>query len=243
MTILRHNLRLCTLCGSALRTTVESKESTACNNCQCTWRCEAVARAVLTALKYPLSETIRSISPDLSRVGLGISDDWRLATRLASRFDYTNSYLHRFPILDLADPPRECEGFFEFIVCSDVLEHTQTRLPPMIGLRQMLRRGGFAVLSVPHNPGERDSEFYPSLTTYTASNGQVHWTDAFGRSHVDSSPEFHGGAGQTLVFRRFSRDQFMSDLRAAGFTRVQPSFKLNCVETTTDIPLFIAWRD
>ena len=230
---------ICALCGSPLRTVAHAIEEVACDNCQSTWRCEAVARVLLRTLNYPAGKTLANISTDLSRRGLGISDDWRLSTRLASRFDYVNTYYHRFPRIDISNPPNEVEGLFEFVICSDVLEHTQSRIAPMMGLRRLLRPGGFAVVTVPPTTDELDSELYPNLSTYSVINGRVHWRDASGQDHVDQNPEFHGGDGATLVFRRFSRKQIVIDLRTAGFSYVEPCFHTSLSNSSVSIPLFV----
>ena len=48
----------------------------------------------------------------------------------------------------------------------------------------------------------------------------VRWTDSSGTEFRDSSPEFHGGRGQTLAFRRFGVASLLSDLKQAGFASV-----------------------
>jgi len=231
----------CALCGSNLNWTTESIESVVCDGCQCTKRCEAVARAILTSLGYPPNATLESIAPDLSRIGLGISDDWRLALRLANRFDYTNSFLHRYPFLDLAHPPDLCKEFFEFIVCSDVLEHTRTRFDPITGIYSMLRPGGFAVITVP-SPATEDQEFYPDLETYSVNGGHVHWVNKQGKTFVDTNPEFHGGSGTTLAFRRISLDQLLGDLKSFGFKQTAISPKFSSTLSALEVPLVVAWK-
>jgi len=133
----------CSICDEIVKFVAASKEDVACNSCNATMRAQMIHKAVLQGLGYPLNVRRNSISPDMSRVGLGISDDWRLARALAFLFNYTNSYLHQFPNVDLCSPPPNCFEYFEFISCSDVLEHTPPPMDqPMRGLYSMLKPAG-----------------------------------------------------------------------------------------------------
>jgi SAM-dependent methyltransferase len=175
--------------------------------------------AVLEGLGYPRESTPYDLRADWSRIGVGISDDFLLAQRLSQLFFYTNSFYHQFPTVDITDPPQETHGRFEFVVCSDVLEHVP---PPadaaLIGIQKMLKPGGFAVLTVPCHQESVTREYYPDLCSWTLKGGALLWVDADGASHVDSSPEMHGGAGQTLAFRHWSRTDLMNRALTAGFT-------------------------
>lgn len=140
----------CAICGAAQKSKPISTEEIGCESCGSTWRAQEICRAVLTSLAYSEQIDIRAINSDMSRVGLGISDDWRLARALSPLFAYTNSFLHQFPVVDICSPPQEAIGKFEFISCSDVLEHTPPpRIAALVGLYQMLKPTGFAVISVP----------------------------------------------------------------------------------------------
>ena len=164
---------------------------------------------------------MRFIDTDLSRVGLGISDDWRLERALSPLFAYTNSFLHQFPVVDICSPPKETLEKFEFISCSDVLEHIPPpRSAALIGLYQMLKPAGFAVISVPLRRGFQFAEFYPELSTWRNENGFIHWVDKDGNEHVDHDPEFHGGQGLTLAFRQWTEEKLIEELKAVGFSEI-----------------------
>jgi len=195
----------CLLCTEGFCSEISNTEDNYCESCGATWRACAVIRGVLAGLGYPEGIDINEISTDLSRTGLGIGDDWKLARMLSQKFAYTNSFLQRFPIVDLLDPPNSCIEYFEFITCSDVLEHTAPpRKKPIAGLFQMLKPGGFAVISVPTKKDVVFHEYYPDLVGWCVVDGAVHWNDLHGNSFVDENPEFHGGEGSTLVFRQWS---------------------------------------
>ena len=70
---------------------------------------------MLASLAYSEQIDIRAINPDISRVGLGISDDRRLARALSPLFASTNSFPHQFPVVDIFSPTQESIGKFEFI--------------------------------------------------------------------------------------------------------------------------------
>jgi hypothetical protein len=211
----------CSICDEIVKFVAASTEDVACNSCNATMRAQMIHSAVLQGLGYPLNVRRNSISPDMSRVGLGISDDWRLARALAFLFNYTNSYLHQFPNVDLCSPPPNCFEYFEFISCSDVLEHTPPPMDqPMRGLYSMLKPGGFAVISVPLIRGSEYREFYPGLVKWDIRNDAVVWTDSEGGIHEDRSPEFHGGQGLTLAFRQWTEQMLIEKLKAVGFLDV-----------------------
>lgn len=169
----------------------------------------------------PLSE----VAADWSRRGIGLSDMPPVAPALHSRWDYTNTYLHRFPRVDITTPPDDLVGELEFVICSDVLEH----VPPPVELAlerllSCLRPGGFAVVTVPTRVVQT-AEHYPGLREHEVRQDaeeepSVAWRDAAGEWHVDHSPDVHGGPGQTLAFRDWAATDLLARLRNAGFTPV-----------------------
>lgn len=210
------------LCGVKNRSPLVEREAMQCVACASTWRVRATALGVLLGTASPV-KPFSDVPRNYFWRGLGISDHMTLAGGLASRFDYTNSYYHRFPRLDLLDPGRELESFFGFITCSDVLEH----VPPnadraLSGMCNILDTHGFAVISVPSGGSSTPTrEFYPDLVEWTEVDGLVIWKDSEGVEHVDSSPEFHGGGGQTLAFRLWGEDDLRERLIRVGFRAVR----------------------
>lgn len=216
----------CLVCGSPGEPQPAVREGMACGTCHSTWRIRAVALLVLQGLKLPVTP-LRTSAPDFSRHGLGISDNAFLAAELAGRFDYVNSYLHRFPRLDISEVPDELHGEFEFVICSDVLEHVPPPAEPSLeGLASLLRPGGFAVVSVPLTrrfaeaalppAGANTVEYYPGLTSYDEVGDTVIWTDSVGVKRTDVEPEFHGGQGRTLAFRLWGMDDLVARFGACG---------------------------
>ena len=185
----------------------------------------SVALAVTVGLGLPLRPLLEH-APDWSRVGLGCSDDIRLAAALSSRFRYVNTYLDEFPDLDISRPAPSTLERFEFVVASDVLEHT---LPPVSeaaeGLFAMLKLGGFAVVSVPVGSDDGPcEEYYPGLSRWSVDrSGFINWVDQEGSRHTDEHPEWHGGSGRTLAFRQFTSESLAQLLVDAGFKDVHPA--------------------
>lgn len=209
----------CPLCTRLSARIPLHREDVACETCGATWRAQACMLTVMEGLGYPHDVMAYDLRSDWSRIGLGISDDFLLARRLSQLFFYTNSFYHQFPRVDITNPPAETLGRFEFIVCSDVLEHVP---PPvdvaLVGLLQMLKPGGFAVLSVPCQESSDTLEYYPELSTFEFAGEVLHWTDSHGQTHTDNHPEMHGGAGQTLAFRHWARQDLINRLLRAGFS-------------------------
>lgn len=221
---------LCIMCASAVGLTSIGRpdmvrEGMICGHCGSSWRMRSVILAILTGLRLP-HHPLPAIDADWSRIGLGCSDDVRLAAALSHRFRYVNTFLDEFPRLDISHPPQHAISTFEFVVTSDVLEHV---LPPLSeavdGLYSLVRPGGFAVVSVPVSATDGPCrEHYSGLTSYTVgTGGQVEWVDGQGNERVDVEPEWHGGSGRTLAFRQFTDESFVTCLEEAGFTDVMPA--------------------
>ena len=171
-----------------------------CAKCNSTWRIRATALGVLVGTGMPQAP-FPEVNPNWFWRGVGTSDHMALAGALASRFDHTNSYYHRFPRLDLLNVSEEQRRQFGFVICSDVLEHAILSVPC----------GGRAVPT---------DEYYPDLASWTEFEDRVEWVDTNGNQHTDFEPEFHGGGGQTLAFRLWGMEDFCSRLIASGFNAV-----------------------
>jgi hypothetical protein len=83
----------------------------------------------------------------------------------------------------------------------------------------LIEPDGFAVLTVPIGACIETDEFYPDLKSWTEEgDGTVTWVDSDGLKHIDSAPEYHGGGGRTLAFRRWSEQDLIERLLRIGFT-------------------------
>ena len=211
----------CVLCSSRnVGSAKFDRESSLCRGCSSTWRARAITLTIITGLGY-VPTRLNRLSPDWSRIGLGIIDDVEVASRLSTKFSYTNTFFDGFPHLDIRDIPPIAKNSFEFVSCSNVLEHVDVNLDKAIrGLSKLLKPGGFAVLSVPINQDANKVEFYPNLKTFKITNGLVKWRNHKGRTFVDLDPEFHGGRGQNLAFREFADESFKEVILKNGFRTI-----------------------
>jgi len=179
-----------------------------------------MALSIITSLGYE-PKCLGEIHPDWSRVGIGISDDVELSSRLSSKFFYSNTFFDAFPYLDIRKIPNIAYKAFEFVSCSDVLEHIDVDLNKAIrGVSKLLKPGGFAVLSVPIRNTAGQMEFYPKLKTFSVLGETVKWVDQNGKRFIDNSPEFHGGRGQNLAFREFVDESFKEVILKNGFRSI-----------------------
>ena len=115
---------VCNVCGTSCQTEEErlTREGSACPTCHSPTRTRALVAQFskeLFGVAIPL--------PDFPRVkslrGLGMSDPWPLADRLAPKFDYTNTYYHQSPKLDITAPDPADFGRYDFILSFEIMEH------------------------------------------------------------------------------------------------------------------------
>ncbi len=202
----------------------EQREKSTCATCGSSIRIRSTLLALsraLFGLDLPLNEF-----PSLKSVcGLGISDSDIYAPLLEQSFNYTNTYYHRQPVLDLVDPDPGDFGRYDFIVCSEVLEH----IPPPVDrafhtLAQLLKPAGVLVLTVPYVPIPTTIEHFPDLQQHGLAtiDGTTVLVNRLpgGGYHVHDRLTFHGGQGSTLEMRIFAETDVRALLNAAGLTAI-----------------------
>ena len=214
----------CAICGTENSADIPSRESMLCGSCSSTWRFRATVLSVTNSISGS-ANPLSVLEPDWSIQGIGLSDHPPVSSTLATKYKFTNTHFHAYPILDIRRPPQELLGTANFIICCDVLEH----VPPPVetaltGLRSILNDSfGFAVISVPTMNRPETDEYYPGLVDWKSEeDGSVIWSDDRGNKHCDHNPEYHGGGGQTLTFREWSMTDLSERLLCAGFSRVEP---------------------
>jgi len=134
--------------------------------------CEACGSTVrLRALIALLSREIFGIAmalPDFpvmkSIRGIGMSDPSALATRLAEKFDYTNTFYHQASSFDVTSfDPRDRERY-DFIVSSEVMEHVPVPVERSFKtLSQMLRPNALLLMTTPYTLEGKTAEHFPEL--------------------------------------------------------------------------------
>jgi SAM-dependent methyltransferase len=213
----------CNMCGGENLTPIAAlgRENPTCAGCESSVRLRALVHILANELfgrslalpQFPVNKAIR---------GAGMSDPDVLARNLAARFDYTNTYYHRSPRLDVTDPDPRWFGVLDFLICSEVFEHVA---PPIsvafVNARRLLKPGGVLVFSVPYGLQAGTIEHFPDLYRYelVRRDGGT-WlrnVSRDGRVHEYRNLIFHGGPGATLEVRRFALASLQDEFARAGF--------------------------
>jgi len=216
----------CNICGrgSTVPRSELTREAASCNGCGSSVRFRAIVHILSTALfgrSVPLIDF--PVRPDLA--GAGLSDWIGYAGVLAARLGYRNTFYHEEPRLDIAERPPELRGTLDFLVASDVFEHV---VPPVerafLGSFELLRPGGVLLLTTPYAPDGETIEHFPELHEHEVVDFHGRKVllnrTADGRWQVFGELAFHGGEGETLEMRVFSRAALVRHLRAAGFEEI-----------------------
>ncbi|MGA2182751.1 MAG: methyltransferase domain-containing protein [Bryobacteraceae bacterium] len=216
----------CNVCSAANTKSYEQmdREKPSCDHCDSNVRFRWIVHAVSEALgdrSLPLKRF--PVRKDIS--GLGLSDWEGYAGPLARCFNYTNTFFHTEPRLDIGNLPEDRKGRYDFVIATEVLEHV---VPPvdaaLVNLCQLLKPNGIAFITVPWI-GDVTQEHYPDLFDYQIvqknCRWQVHNRTRDGRMEVFEDPVFHGGPGTTLEMRLFSGADLVRRLEKAGFAKVE----------------------
>ncbi len=216
---------ICNVCGSECpRPGVLEREGASCSHCGSSMRVRALvallAREVfgieLTLPEFPVMKGIR---------GIGMSDSPALASRLAEKFDYTNSFYHQAPFFDVTKPEAGDEGRYDFILSSEVMEH----IPPPAergfeSLCRLLQPDGLLLLTTPYTIDGKTKEHFPDLHEYALAAPGRHTVlvnrRKDGTIETFDNLMFHGGPGSTLEMRVFSEESLRELLAQAGFGEI-----------------------
>ena len=218
----------CNICGAVSKRPAAppGREVPSCPECGSTVRLRSLILLLsremfgieLALPEFPVLKSVR---------GIGMSDPAELAQRLAEKFNYSNTFYHQEPRLDIGDPSEEQlaehAGRYDFILSSEVLEHVA---PPVerafVNLHRLLKPDGLLLLTVPYRIDGRTIEHFPDLYQYSlaAPGGRVVLVNRRrdGSLEVFENLSFHGGDGSTLEMRGFSETSLKETLAAAGFT-------------------------
>jgi SAM-dependent methyltransferase len=221
----------CNICGAVCKQLAAppGRETPGCTACGSTVRLRSLIALLsreifgveLTIPDFPVSKGIR---------GFGMSDPPELAKRLTEKFEYTNTFYHQEPRLDVADPtPEQFQaraGQYDFILSSEVLEHVS---PPVerafVNLNKLLKPNGLLLLTVPYRIDGHTAEHFPELHEYAlaAPGGRTVLVNRRrdGSIEVFENLSFHGGDGSTLEMRVFSEPSLKEIISGAGFASVQ----------------------
>lgn len=227
---------LCNICGTECDRPPEgiAREGETCPVCHSSARVRAVISLLcdellgvdMLGIHLPLSEfpTLKGIR------GIGMSDSPELAERLAEKLDYTNTFYHQAPRLDVTNPDPADLGRYDFILSSEVMEH----VPPPVeqafaNLFRLLKPDGILVMTTPYTLGGKTKEHFPELHHFTLA--QLGAETVLVNRRRDGSVEvfdnlvFHGGPGSTVEMRVFTEGSLREQLLGAGFSSVRVAFE------------------
>jgi SAM-dependent methyltransferase len=217
----------CNICGveNPLDLASLHRELVVCRNCGSNARFRGIFHAIQTYVAGRAD--LKADAERLKRIkGLGFSDAFQYAGRLAESFDYTNTYYHQSPRIDIMErstfPKEPCD----FIVCSDVLEHVVGDLDVAFkNLRSALKPGGKLIFSVPYLEGEATIEHFPYLDTWKICEVKgkffLNNVRADGTQETFTDLNFHGGPGAVLEMRIFGEGDLIGRFKKAGFASIK----------------------
>lgn len=220
----------CNICGAnnVASYSLRHREGLPCSNCQSCARFRGIVKAVQTSVMHctpgiPLQAQGRM--PYLR--GIGMSDSEVYSRELSRICDYTNTYYHTDPFLDVTnDLSSSNYSNLDFVISSDVLEHVEP--PASIAFKNifaMLKGGGHLILSVPYLDGYETIEHFPHLSEYSVIKSADdfflvnHRQDNLTEFHRNLT--FHGGPGSVLEMRIFGEGDLISLLRYVGFDQIE----------------------
>lgn len=216
----------CNICSQPNVVRVEEfhREIPSCGGCGSNPRFRAIVHT-LTSELFECSLTLDEIPPQPHLNGLGLTDWEGYSVRLATKFNYRNTYYDQEPKLDITAPDPNLFGSADFVIATDVFEH----VPPPVSIgfqnvRRLLKPGGVLIMSVPYGTAEKTIEHYPDLCTFEiledSGSCRLRNRTKDGVVQEFDEPVFHGGPGLNLEMRLFSESSLRAELYAAGFTQV-----------------------
>ena len=218
---------ICNVCGTHDNATADlaDRERVSCRRCGSSIRFRSVVLALSRALfgldlkvtEFPVLKSVR---------GMGLSDSEVYSGGLESRFSYTNTFYHRDPSFDLSRPDEKEFGRYDFVICSEVLEHVPEPVNRAFAtLARLLKPAGVLILTVPYSLEPGIIEHFPDMTDsgFAEVDGRTVLVSrsASGEYRVFDQLTFHGGTGSTLERRIFSEESLRAGLTAAGFPIVR----------------------
>jgi len=214
----------CNVCGTRNVVPLDlfGREVRNCDECGSTPRWRGMISSLSVAL-FGESLSIAEFPAGREVKGLGTSDWEGYAKRLAGRLDYINTYFDREPRFDLTAPVSDTlRGRYDFVTCSDVLEHVT---PPFAGslahCRELLKPGGHLILTAPMKLEGTTDEHFPDLFKFEITGeGEDRVLVNRTRDGVVQRFDqlvFHGGEGATLEMRMLSLPDVLAALADVGF--------------------------
>jgi SAM-dependent methyltransferase len=217
----------CNICGhrNAVLLNDLDRESPTCLGCGSNMRFRSLMQALTLGF---LGKSIKLADLALRKdvVGIGMTDAQIYADLLSEKFDFTNTYYHQEPLLDITKPDNKWIGKCDFVITSDVFEH----VPPPISvafsnLKALLKPEGFVAFTVPFGLAADTQEHFPNLHDFRLVQEAGVWVlyniTQTGKTERFDDLVFHGGPGSTLEMRLFSLSGLVTEFTNAGFSAVE----------------------
>ena len=217
----------CNICGAGNQSSsdIVDRERATCRVCRSSIRFRSIVLALSRAL-LGMDLRLRDFPTLKSVRGMGISDPEIYAKRLEKLFTYKNTFYHREPRFDLVQPDEGEFGQYDFVICSEVLEHVSPPVDRAFNtLAGLLKPTGVLILTVPYTFADATVEHFADLheSGLAVISGKTVLVNrsADGRYEVFDQLAFHGGHGSTLEMRLFSEPDLRGKLLGAGFTSIR----------------------
>lgn len=216
----------CNLCGhdNSAPPQTKHRELLNCVRCGSSARARGVVYAVQRYILGDVQTPLREASPRKHLRGVGMSDWIGYAADLERIFDYTNTFFHQEPMLDVtgAASTQKYQGL-NFIISSDVLEHVVAPVSQALkNIRGMMRDDGLFILTAPYVEGYETIEHFPHLHDFKIVSDDGAYVlvnrTANGCEERFGNLIFHGGPGSTLEMRMFGEGDLLNMLKYAGFS-------------------------
>jgi len=216
----------CNICGadSVFNPEGDWREAPSCETCGSSVRMRGIIDALLERVTGK-SQVLSAMEPR-PLCGAGLSDWTGYADRLASIFDYTNTFYHQDPRVDITAPGEAWLDRLDFLISSDVFEHVPVPVERAFsGSFAMLRSGGILILTAPYGDDEATVEHYPDMQDFAVAQVAGDWVvvvrNRDGSTVLDTAPVFHGGPGTTLEMRVFGLAHLAYLLAEVGFVDIK----------------------
>jgi hypothetical protein len=181
---------------------------------------------VFTKLFYGKCRVLSDLKENKKLKGIGMTDN-EYAPIFEKKFDYTNTFYHTSPYLDIYNNDHvKNYNDLDFIISSDVFQNIDPYPSVQIAfdnLYKMLKQGGSIIFTVPFTHNEHIENF-PNLYKYEIKQENdafiLYNTTIDNKSEIINNLNFHGGPGNVLEMRIFSKKSINSFLEKSGFVDI-----------------------
>lgn len=216
----------CNLCGSKNESTFEdlTREAKTCVECKSSERIRSIAFYVSEHI-YGKGITLVECELKKHTIVSGLSDDPCYADHFSRLFDYTNTFYHQRPFLNILEITEDQHEKLNVLISADVFEHVGHPIQTAFdNSYHLLKSGGMLMLTVPFTLFEDSIEHFPDLYDYKITKIDNEYIlenkTRNGETQTFKDLIFHGGAGETLEIRVFSEKALRKHLEDAGFVDI-----------------------